>query len=78
MIIDGNQLLYHIVWPAAGKVGDVAYSMTNRIDNLYRSSETFIIFDCYEGISVKEHECQRHVGEGSKEYNIELGTTLAA
>ncbi len=76
VMIDGNQLLYHIPWPVPGrgKVADIAQGMKERLRNV--PGEKLIIFDRYENTSAKEHERQRRAGEGSIEYNLELNTLL--
>ena len=76
VLVDGNQLLYHIVWPVSGKIGDVVENIKTRLGHLYNRAEVFVIFDQYEKVSAKDHERQRRAGEGSVEYNIELNTVL--
>ena len=78
VLIDGNQLLYHISWPVAGtgKVANVAEGMKERIKGVH-DAKKFIIFDSYETASAKEHERQRRGGGGSTEYTIGLNTMLA-
>ncbi len=57
MIIDGNQLLYHIPWPSpgTGSVGVIAESMKARIQK-YVGTDTYILFDQYRKVSGKDHE----------------------
>lgn len=69
-LIDGSQLLYHIVWPVSGtgKVEDIVNSMKAKVLTQHRRAETFIIFDQYQGISAKDLESQRRAGEVSTEH----------
>ena len=78
MLIDGGQLLYHIVWPVTGtgNIRHIAEGMKERIGEVDLGVQTLIIFDRYEGVRAKDHERQRRAGEGSTEYNIEMNTTL--
>ena len=71
--MDASQLLYHIVWPSSGNVGDLAQGMKSRLIN-YGSVETYIIFDRHDGISAKDHERQRRAGEGSTAYQLTLNS----
>ena len=49
-LLDGSQLLYHIVWPVAGTIKDIASSIDTRLSNAYTAAgvnETVVIFDRY-------------------------------
>ena len=76
LLVDASQLLYHIVWPSSGTVGDLADGMRSRLIN-YNGVETYVIFDRYDGISAKDHERQRRAGEGSAQYQRTLTSPLA-
>ncbi len=71
LLVDASQLLYHIVWPSSGTVGDLAEGMRSRLIK-YNRVETYVIFDRYDGISAKDHERQRRAGEGSAKYHMTL------
>ncbi len=79
VLIDGTQLLYHIVWPVpgTGRVYDIVEGIREKAKKLEpQAKEKFIIFDRFEKGSAKEHECQRRAGEGSREFNLELNTMI--
>ena len=69
LLMDASQLLYHIVWPSSGTVGDLADGMRSRLIK-YNGVETYVIFDRYDDISAKDHERQRRAGEGSAQYQL--------
>ena len=64
VIVDGQQLLYHIVWPCAGSASDLANSMKDRLGQ-YQPTEVLVIFDRYDDRSAKDHERIRRAGEGA-------------
>ena len=68
VIVDGQQLLYHVVWPCEGSARNLAMNMKTRLSSYH--SEVFVVFDQYEENSAKDHERIRRAGEGSVEYNI--------
>ena len=76
LLVDASQLLYHIVWPSSGTVGDLADGMRSRLIK-YNGVETYVIFDRYDGISAKDRERQRRAGEGSAQYQLTLTSPLA-
>ena len=50
VLVNGSQLLYHIVWPVAGTIKDIASSIDTRLSNAYTAAgvnETVVIFDRY-------------------------------
>ena len=47
LLIDGNQLLYHVVWPVPGPVENIAASIKARLGTL--SYKVDVIFDWYDG-----------------------------
>ena len=53
VIVDGGQLLYHIVWSCGGTISTVATSMATRTKN-YSVILTKIIFDRYGNVSAKD------------------------
>ena len=72
VIVDGGQLLYHIVWPCGGTISTVATSMATRLKN-YSVIPTKIIFDRYDNVSAKDHERSRRAGGAvPAEYNLTL------
>ena len=75
VIVDGQQPLYHIVWPCAGSASDLANSMKDRLGQ-YQPTEVLIIFDRYDDRSAKDHERIRRAGEGAVNYNITISSKL--
>ena len=71
VIVDGQQLLYHIVWPFAGSASDLANSMKDRLGQ-YQPTEVLVIFDRYDDRSAKDHKRIRRAGEGAVNYNITI------
>ena len=63
VIVDGQQLLYHIVWPCAGSASYLANSTKDR-HGQYQPTEMLIIFDRHDDRSAKDHERIRRAGEG--------------
>ena len=76
VIVDGGQLVYHIVWPCGGTISTVATSMATRLKN-YSVIPTKIIFDRYGNVSAKDHERSHRAGGAvSAEYNHTLTSPL--
>ena len=76
VIVDGGQLLYHIVWPCGGTISTVATRMATRLKN-YTVIPTKIIFDRYGNVSAKDHERSRRAGGAvPAEYNLTLTSSL--
>ena len=75
VIVDGQQLLYHIVWSCAGSASDLANIMKDRLGQ-YQPTEVLVIFDRYDDMSAKDHERIRHAGEGAVNYNITTSSKL--
>ena len=69
VIVDGQQLLYDIVWPCAGSASRFANSIKDRLGQ-YQPTEVQAIFDRYDDRSAKDHERIRCACEGSVNYNI--------
>ena len=59
LIVDAQQLLYHMVWPCGGSVGVLAESLKARLA-LCAAIEKILVFDRYTEISAKDHEKQLH------------------
>ena len=76
VIVDGGQLLYHIVWLCGGTISPVATSMATRLKN-YSVIPTKISFDRYGNVSAKDHERSRRAGGAVPvEYNLTLTSPL--
>ncbi len=62
VLVDASQLLYHIVWPVAGTIRDIASTINARLANTYTvaGAKTLIIFDHYsDEPTAKDHEMTR-------------------
>jgi hypothetical protein len=75
VIVDAQQLLYHVVWPCGGNVGVLAESLKVRLA-LCAAPEKILVFDRYAEISAKDHERQRRAGVGSTTFNLDLNSSL--
>ena len=73
VIVDGQQLLYHIVWPCAGSASDLANSTKDRLGQ-YQPTEVLVIFDRYDDRSGKDRI--RRAGEVAVNYNITTSSKL--
>ena len=72
VILDGGQLLYHIVWPWGGTISTVARSMATSLKN-YTVITIKIFFNRYGNVSAKDHERSRRAGGAfPAEYNLTL------
>ena len=76
LLIDGNQLLYHVVWPVPGTVENIAASIKARLGTL--SYKVLVIFDRYDGVSAKDHERLRRPGDGARPHHLAINTPLPA
>ena len=80
VLVDGSQMLYHIVWPVAGTIRDIALSINARLTNVYTAAgvgEILVIFDHYnDEPSAKDHERRRRAGVGATEYKLTINTPL--
>ena len=76
-IIDGNEMLYHVVWPKAGNVRQLS---ANFIKALARDGKQVqVVFDKYSTSSIKGHERIRHAGDKLyPNYNLTLDTDLSS
>ena len=70
VIVDGQQLLYHVTWPCGGDPSVLVASMKARRASL--SGECVLVFDLYDHISPKDHERMRH----AVNYNLAINSTL--
>lgn len=73
VIVDGGQLLYHVVWPCGGTVSTIAASMGTRLKR-YSGIPTTVIFDRYSSVSAKDHERFRRA-DGSQANTVHLTPT---
>ncbi|CAL8391490.1 unnamed protein product [Arctogadus glacialis] len=77
VLVDGSQLLYHIVWPVAGTIKDIASSINTRLSTAAGVNETLVIFDRYnDKPTAKDHERRRRGGIGAIDYKMTVNTPL--
>ena len=74
VIVDGQQLLYHVTWPCGGDPSVLVASMKARL--AYLPGECVLVFDRYDHVSPKDHERMRRAGVGSTNYNIPISTVI--
>ena len=48
LLVDTSQVLYHIVWPLSGTMGEIAEGTWSRLIN-FNGVETYVPFDRYDG-----------------------------
>ena len=76
IIVDAQQLLYHIVWPKCGDVSALVDSIKQHLTSYPNESRKIIVFDKYEDCSAKDHERIRRAGEGSVRYTMSISSPL--
>ena len=77
VIVDGQQLLYHVTWPCGGYPSGLVASMKSRLASL--PGECVLVFDRCDKVgplSPKDHERMRRAGVGSTNYNIAINSPL--
>ena len=74
VIVDGQQLLYHVTWPFGGEPSVVVASIKARLASL--PGECVLVFDRNDNVSPKDHERMRRAGVVSTNYNIPINSTL--
>ena len=74
VIVDGQQLLYHVTWPCGGDPSVLVASMKARLASL--PGECVLLFDLYDHVSPKDHEWMRRAGVGSMNYNLAINSPL--
>ena len=74
VIVDGQQLLYHVTWPCGEDPSVLVASMKARLASL--PGECVLVFDRNDNVSPKDHERMRRAGVVSTNYNIPINSTL--
>ena len=59
VIVDGQQLLYHVTWPCGGDPSVLVTSMKARLASL--ADECVLVFDRYDHVSPKDQHGPMHV-----------------
>ena len=74
-ILDGNEMLYHVVWPKAGNVRQLSTNFNKAVAR--DGKEVQVVFDKYSTSSSKAHERNRRAGDKVyPNYNLTLDTDL--
>ena len=78
VLVDASQLLYHVVWPVAGRAGDLASSFGVRLSRYPPEAKKLVLFDRYydDEPTAKDHERMRRAGAGSKDFHLTPNTPL--
>ncbi len=76
VIVDAQQLLYHIIWPHGGDASVLVESIKGRLSCYPAGTEKILVFDKYDDLSAKDHERMRRAGEGSTDYNLTTSSPL--
>ena len=74
VIVDGQQLLYHVTLPCGGDPSVLVASMKARLASL--PGECVLVFDRYDHVSPKDHERIRRARVGSMNYNLAINSPL--
>ena len=77
VIVDGQQLLYHVTSPCGGDPSGLVASMKYRFASL--PGECVLVFDRCDNVgplSSKDHERMRRAGVGSTNYKIAINSPL--
>ena len=78
VIVDVQQLLYHICWPHGGDASCLVNNIQQHMEKYPSKCEKILVFDKYEDNSAKDHERMRRAGEGSTKYNLTVNAPLPA
>lgn len=76
VIVDAQQLLYHVVWPHKGDCSVLFDNMKSWLSRYPAIVEKVLVFDKYDDVSAKDHERKRRAGEGSTDYKLTLNSPL--
>ena len=76
VIVDMQQMLYHIIWPHRGDDSDLSENIKRCLSCYCAGIEQVLIFDKYDDLSAEDHERMRRAGEGSTDYNLTPNSSL--
>ena len=76
IIVDAQQLLYHVVWQQGGAPADLVASIQGRLVLLTGNIETILVFDKYSETSVKDHERLRRSSVPQMSYDLSITSPL--
>ena len=72
VIVDGQQLLYHVTWHCGGDPSVLVASMKARLASL--PGVCVLVFDRNDNVSPKDHEPMRRAGVVSANYNTPINS----
>ena len=72
VIVDAQQLLYHVIWPCGVTVAVLAEARLS----FCAAEENIVVFYRYEEISAKDHEGQWRADIGSTTFNLTINSPL--
>ena len=75
VIVDAQQLMYHVIWPCGATVEFLAESLNARLA-MCGPAEKILVFDRYDDVSAKDPERQRRAGVGSTTFKLERHSPL--
>ena len=74
VIVDTQQLMYHITGSQAGNASVLVESMKHRLARYPPACDKLLVFDKYHDMSAKDHERMRWAGEESINYNLTINS----
>jgi hypothetical protein len=75
-LVDGNELIYHTIWPKMGTTLALCHSLTKAAEQNY---PVYVIFDKYSVNSIKSQERERRKQRVAyPDYELSINTTLQA
>ena len=75
-IVDGNVMVFHVIWPKSGTVETYVNSFRQAVK---RDHQLIVVFDRYRDNSIKSHEHDRRTSAVSKlDIQLDLNTPLPA
>lgn len=76
IIVDAQQLLYHITWTRGGDASAFVESIKRHLSLCPSDSQKSLVFDKYHDLSAKDHERMRCGGKGTTDYNLTINSPL--
>ena len=79
VIVDGIELICHVVWPQNGTVQTLCESMVSRVADVNIVDGVYIVLDRYKTGSIEEHgRVRRSKGHAAPNHKLTLTTVLPA
>lgn len=74
IIIDGNEMLYHVTWPKTGSVKTLCANFSKAVTR--DKGEVYVVFDRYNTTSIKNYERNRRAGKQHPDHHLSLDAPL--